>query len=64
MKLKTDYTVTLPVADACKFLTKLVEKKSGKKVLDVNFNTEGEQTFFSFKLQSEESEITDDKPQA
>lgn len=63
MKLKTDYTVTLPLSDATKLLTKFVEKKSGKKVLEVALCSEGEAQAFSFKLQGEESDIAEEKPQ-
>ena len=40
MKLKTDYTVTITAEEAGKALSKVVEKKTGKKVLDVAFSAQ------------------------
>jgi hypothetical protein len=64
MKLKTDYTATLPLADATKLLTKFVEKKTGKKVIEASLTSDNGEQAFSFRLQGEESEITEEKPQA
>jgi hypothetical protein len=50
MKLTTNQVVTLTNEEAIKFLTKLIEKKTGKKVEKV---TEP----FEFHLQTEESTL-------
>jgi len=62
MKLQTNYTVTVSLEEAGKVLSKFVEKKAGKKVLQVATNTEQDgpdklKTFFTFTLQGEESDI-------
>ena len=61
MKLKTNYAVTLTVEEAGKALSRLVEKKTGKKVTDVAMTVqpdgEKQETSFLFTLQGEESVI-------
>ena len=66
MKLKTDYTVTITAEEAGKALSKFVEKKTGKKVLQVAFTTEtvGDkiENTFSFTLQGEEALLDKETP--
>lgn len=50
MKLTTTQVVSLTNEDAIKFLTKLIEKKTGKKVVKVNEP-------YEFVLQSEEADM-------
>lgn len=61
MKLKTNYAVTLTVEEAGKALSKLVEKKTGKKVTQVAMTSEQvegkQETSFLFTLQGDESVI-------
>jgi hypothetical protein len=61
MKLKTNYAVTITVEEAGKALSRLVEKKTGKKVIEFNITSEqiGEkqETAFLFTLQGDESVI-------
>lgn len=56
MKLKTDYTVTISPDEAAKILTKFIEKKTGKKVVDANHADDGSNSF-TFKLQGEEADL-------
>jgi len=61
MKLKTNYAVTLTVEEAGKALSRLVEKKTGKKVIEVAMTSEQvegkQETQFLFTLQGEEAVI-------
>jgi hypothetical protein len=62
MKLQTNYTVTVSLEEAGKLLSKGVEKKTGKKVVNVAINSEQDgpdklKSFFAFTLQSDETDM-------
>jgi hypothetical protein len=61
MKLNTTQTVSVTYEEAMKFLTKYIEKKTGKKVIPYEKN-DGDPTFV-FSLVSEETDL-DEKASA
>ena len=55
MKLETNYCVRVTTDEALKLLTRFVEKKSGKKVVNSSPNEAG----FIFELKGEEIDLVD-----